>query len=200
MLLQALATQYGMLQSARGGTISESSSRSSIYLTSLTGSVVGLSFVAQASKFSDTFIIFALAILPVVFFLGTVTYYRLLQTGVEDVIYARAMSRIGEYFSNIDPTRAGMFHASSIDQVGLAKLGLFKLRWQQFLSAAASIAIINSIVAGVVIALIVAYVLPVGPLVAFLTGILAALLIGIAFLRHQWKTWMHVAQALPMST
>ncbi len=75
-LMQAIGNQYGMLQSARGATISESSSRSSLYLTSVTGAVVGLSFVAQASKFGESFFVFALAILPVVFFLGVVTYYR----------------------------------------------------------------------------------------------------------------------------
>src|SRR5207302_1842283 len=67
--MQALGNQYGRLQSARGGTISESSSRTSLYLTSLTGAVVALSFVAQASRFSETFFVFALAVLPVVFFL-----------------------------------------------------------------------------------------------------------------------------------
>src|SRR5215472_8006329 len=98
-LMQAVGNQYFMLQSARGATIAESSSRSSLYLTSLTGSVVGLSFVAQASKFGDTFFVFALAILPVVFFLGAVTYYRTLQTGVEDVIYGLAMDRIRKFYS-----------------------------------------------------------------------------------------------------
>ena len=55
MPMQALGNQYGMLQGARGATISESSSRSSLYLTTLSGAVVGLSFVAQASKFGETF-------------------------------------------------------------------------------------------------------------------------------------------------
>jgi hypothetical protein len=146
--MQALGNQYGMLQSARGSTISESSSRSSLYLTSLTGAVVGLSFVAQASRFGETFFIFALAILPVVFFLGVVTYYRVLQTGVEDVIYARAMSRIQQFYSEIDPAHADLFQETSVDQVGLARLGLFKLWWQQFLSGAAIVAFVNSVVGG----------------------------------------------------
>jgi hypothetical protein len=119
LLMQALGNQYGMLQAARGATISESSSRAGLYLTSLSGAVVGLSFVAQASKFGETFFIFALAILPVVFFLGVVTYYRLLQTGVEDVVYARSMSKIQDFYSGIDPAHAELFHESSVDQVGL---------------------------------------------------------------------------------
>jgi len=197
-LMQALGNQYGMLQSARGATISESSSRSSLYLTSLTGAVVGLSFVAQGTRFGETFLIFALAILPVVFFLGVVTYYRLLQTGVEDVLYARAISKIQNFFSEIDPTHRDLFSASTVDQVGLRRMGLFALRWQQFLSSAATIAIVNSVVAGVFVALTVAYATQAEPLVAIAVGIAAAAIIAGAFLRHQWATWMRVAKAVPV--
>jgi hypothetical protein len=199
LLMQALGNQYGMLQSARGATISESSSRSSLYLTTLSAAVIGLSFVAQASKFGDTFFTFAVAILPVVFFLGVVTYYRVLQTGVEDVIYARAMSKIQKFYSEIDPAHGDLFHATSVDQVGLRRMGLFALRWQQFLSAAATVAIVNSVVAGVLVALAVAFLVPIAPLAEILVGIIAALLIAAAFLRHQWVTWMHVAKAVPMA-
>jgi hypothetical protein len=199
LLMQALGNQYGRLQSARGGTIAESSSRTSLYLTSLTGAVVGLSFVAQASRFSETFLVFALAILPVVFFLGVVTYYRVLQTGVEDVIYARAMSKIQQFYSQVDPAHADLFHSSAVDQVGLRDLGLFALWWQQFLSSAAVVAIVNSVVAGVFIALTVAYLLQPHPLIAIGVGATAAVAIGSSFLRHQWVTWMHVAKALPIS-
>lgn len=197
-LMQAVGNQYGILQSARGATISESSSRSSLYLTSLSGAVVGLSFVAQASRFGQAFFIFAVAILPVVFFLGVVTYYRVMQTGVEDVIYARAMSRILKFYSEIDPAQADLFHATSVDQVGLGRMGLFRLRWQQFLSGAATVAIVNSVVAGVFVAVAVAYLAGPPPLADVLIGAAAAVLIGGAFLRHQWTTWMRVAKALPV--
>src|SRR6266567_1430310 len=140
----------------------------------------------------------ALAILPVVFFLGVVTYYRLLQTGVEDVIYARALSRIQDFYSQIDATHADLFHWSSVDQVGLSQLGLFRLRWQQFLSSAATIAIVNSVVGGVFIALMVDFALEPQPFIGILVGGVAAVMISVGFLRHQWATWMHVAGALPM--
>ena len=198
LLMQALSNQYGRLQSARGATISESSSRTGVYLTSLTGGVVGLSFVAQASKFGESFFLFALALLPVVFFLGVVTYYRLVQTGVEDVIYARSMSKIQSFFSEIDPAYADLFNATSVDQVGLSKLGLFRLWWQQFLSSAAVVAIVNAVVGGVFTALVVTFVLGAESLIASIIGAVAAVVIALAFLRHQWMTWMHVAKALPM--
>ena len=199
LLMQALGNQYGRLQAARGGTIAESSSRTSVYLTTLTGAVVALSFVAQASRFGDAFFDFALAVLPVLFFLGTVTYYRLLQTGVEDVIYARSMTRIQKFFSEIDVAHADLFSASAVDFVGLASLGLFKLWWQQFLSAAAIVAIVNAILAGVFISVTVAYLVKSASLLAIAAGAVAALIIALAFLRHQWLTWMRVARALPMS-
>ena len=198
LLMQALSNQYGRLQAARGATISESSSRTGVYLTSLTGAVVGLSFVAQASSFGESFYVFAIALLPVVFFLGLVTYYRLLQTGVEDVIYARSMSQIQQFFSEIDPTHADLFNKSAVDQVGLGGLGLFRLKWQQFLSSAAVVAIINSVVGGVFIALTVTRILDTPSLLAAAIAVIAAVAIAVAFLRHQWVTWMHVAKALPM--
>ncbi len=198
-LLQALGAEFSMLQGARGATISESSSRSSLYMTTLSGAVVALALVAQASRFGVSFFIFALAIMPVVFFLGVTTYYRLLQTGVEDVIYARAVSKIRDFFSAIEPSQAAFFQASAVDQVGLRNLGLWRLRWQQFLSAAATVAIVNSVVGGVFLALTVAYFAAPPALVSIGAGAAGALVLAIAFLLHQWRTWMTVAAALPMA-
>ncbi len=197
--LQALGAEFSMLQGARGATISESSSRSSLYMTTLSGAVVALALVAQASRFGVSFFTFALAIMPVVFFLGVTTYYRLLQTGVEDVIYARAVSKIRDFFSAIEPSQAAFFQASAVDQVGLRNLGLWRLRWQQFLSAAATVAIVNSVVGGVFLALTFAYFAAPPALVSIGAGAAGALVLAIAFLLHQWRTWMTVAAALPMA-
>lgn len=197
--MQALTAEFSMLQGARGATISESSSRSGLYMTTLSGAVVALALVAQAAKFGETFFIFALSIMPVVFFLGTATYYRLLQTGVEDVVYARAISKIRDLFSAIDPSRGAFFHASAVDQVGLRNLGLWRLRWQQFLSAAATVAIVNSVVGGVFFGLTIAYVAQAPALVAIGVGAVMAMVLAVAFLTHQWRTWMRVAHALPMA-
>ena len=154
--------------------------------------------MAQASKFGQTFFIFALAIMPVVFFLGVVTYYRVMQTGVEDVIYARAISKIRHFYSEIDPARASFFRAASVDQVGLAGLGLFALRWQQFLSGAAMIRMVNAVVGGVFIALTISFFLHPHPLAAIGVGAMSALLFGGLFLRHQWTVFVRVNEALPM--
>lgn len=197
--MQALGAEFSMLQGARGATISESSSRSGLYMTTLSGAVVALALVAQAARFGETFFIFALAIMPVVFFLGVTTYYRLLQTGVEDVVYARAISKIRDLFSEIEPAQAAFFQASAVDQVGLRSLGLWRLRWQQFLSAAATVAIVNSVVGGVFFALTVAYLVSPPAWVSITVRAAGAVVLAFAFLAHQWRTWMRVAAALPMA-
>lgn len=82
--------------------------------------------------------------------------------------------------------------------MGLSQVGLFKLRWQQFLSAAAVIAIVNAVVGGVFIALMLTYLAHPPTLVAIGIGAAATLLVGVAYLRHQWSIIMRVAKALPM--
>jgi len=195
--MQALTTEHTALQSARSSTVSESAARSGLYLTTLSSAVVALALVGQVSKFGDAFLVFALAILPVVFFLGLVTYGRLLQTGVEDVIYARAIGRIHRVYEGIDPNQAEYFQQTQIDQVGLQSVGLFKLRWQQFLASAAAIAVVNAVVGGGFIA-IVAGAIWKAPLAAIGLGAVASVLLAAGFLRHQWRTWMRVDKALPL--
>lgn len=197
--MQALTTEHSALQSARSATISESASRSALYLTTLSSAVVVMALVVQVSRMGQAFFVFAFAILPVVFFLGLVTFGRLLQSGVEDVIYARAISRIRSFYSAIEPTRADYFAETGVDQVGLAAMGLFKLRWQQFLAAAATIAVINAMVGGAFVALAIRGLFEqAGVVVVTLVGATVAVLLAVAFLRYQWRAWMHVAAALSL--
>lgn len=197
--MQALTTEHTALQSARSATISESASRSALYLTTLSSAVVVMALVVQVSRLGQAFFVFAFAILPVVFFLGLVTFGRLLQTGVEDVIYARAISRIRAFYSAIEPSQADYFAETSVDHVGLSAMGLFKLRWQQFLAAAAAIAVVNAVVGGAFVALTVrGLFVNAGVAAVTLIGAAVTLLLAFAFLRYQWRAWMRVAAALPL--
>jgi hypothetical protein len=196
--MQALTTEHTALQSARSATISESASRSAVYLTTLSSAVVVMALVVQVSRLGQAFFVFALAILPVVFFLGVVTFGRLIQTGVEDVLYARAISTIRSEYAGIDPTRAGFFAETSVDQVGLTAMGLFKLRWQQFLAAAATIAVVNAVVGGAFVALTVRGLFMTPAWLTTLVGAVIALVLAVVFLRYQWRVWMRVRAALPI--
>src|ERR1700716_4167894 len=77
MRLQILSTEHWSLLAARSLAWNESFSRAGMFLTTLTGAIVALALVAQASAFGDAFTLFPLVILPVVLFIGVTTGMRL---------------------------------------------------------------------------------------------------------------------------
>jgi hypothetical protein len=149
-LLTVLTTEHFTLQGARSGTITESLGRSTIYLGSLSASLVTLALVLQGGRALDDFRLFALVILPALVFLGTVTFVRVLETGIEDAIYAQAINRIRHYYLELAGDDARYFVLGGHDdmQGGLANMGLSPSQWRPFFSIASVIALINSMVVG----------------------------------------------------
>src|SRR5919198_4933605 len=91
-LLTALTTEHFTLQGARSQTVSESSARSSLYLGSVSSTLIALGFVSQVSEGGDLFQLFALAALPTLFVLGLFTFVRLVESSIEDMLYGRAIN------------------------------------------------------------------------------------------------------------
>jgi hypothetical protein len=149
-LLTALTTEHFTLQGARSGTITESLGRSTIYLGSLSASLVALALVIQGDSAVDDFRLFALVILPALVFLGTVTFVRVLETGIEDAIYVQAINRIRHYYLELAGDDARYFTLGGNDDIqgGLANMGLSPSLWRPFFSIASVIALINSMVTG----------------------------------------------------
>jgi len=77
MRLQILSTEHWSLLASRSLAWNEAFSRAGMFLTTLTGAIVALALVAQASAFGDSFVLFALVILPVVLLIGVATWIRL---------------------------------------------------------------------------------------------------------------------------
>ena len=147
--MTTLTTEHFTLQGARSGTITESLGRSTIYLGSLSASLVALALVFQGGTAADDFRLFALVILPALVFLGTVTFVRVVETGIEDAIYAQAINRIRHYYLELAGDDARYFVLGGNDDIqgGLANMGLSPSRWRPFYSVAGVIAVINSMVA-----------------------------------------------------
>jgi hypothetical protein len=74
-----------------------------MFLTVLTGAVVALALVAQATGFSQDFVIFALLLLPVVLFVGIATFNRLNEINEEDLVWVQGMNRLRRAYLEIDP-------------------------------------------------------------------------------------------------
>jgi hypothetical protein len=107
--LSALTTEQFNLQTARMGTIAEANGRSTLYLGTLSSAVIAIAFVGQASQLGNAFYLFALLLLPPVFLLGLFSYLRLVQTSIEDMVYAAGSFRIRQYFLGLDPAAVPFF-------------------------------------------------------------------------------------------
>lgn len=101
--LQILATEHWSLLATRSLTWNESFSRSSIFLTTLSGTIIALALAAQATPFGQGFISFALVVLPVTFFIGLTTFVRLVAVNREDMLWVQGMNRIRHAYVELAP-------------------------------------------------------------------------------------------------
>jgi hypothetical protein len=115
--VQLLTAEHWSLLASRNLAWSEASSRAGMFLTILTGAVVALALVAQATGFSDAFVVFALLLLPVVLFVGLTTFARLNEINEEDLFWVQGMNRLRRAYLEIDPGLAEYFVAGSTEDV-----------------------------------------------------------------------------------
>jgi hypothetical protein len=103
MRLQVLSTEHWSLLASRGLAWSDAYSRTSMFLSTLSFAVVALALVAQASSFGDGFRLFALAVLPVVLFLGIGTLLRLDASNYHELLCVVGMNRIRARYLELAP-------------------------------------------------------------------------------------------------
>ena len=101
--VQLLTTEHWSLLATRSLSWNESFARAGMFLTLLTGAVVALALVAQATSFGSGFTTFALLLLPVVFFVGSSTFVRLNEINEEDLTWVKGMNRLRRAYLEIDP-------------------------------------------------------------------------------------------------
>jgi hypothetical protein len=199
LALSALTTEQFNLQTARMGTIAEANGRTTLYLGTLSSAVIAIAFIGQANQLGDAFYLFALTLLPTVFLLGVFSYLRLVQTSIEDLVYAVGSLRIRQYFLGLDPAAAPFFPPT--DPQGIAKLERIGVLTggptQLLLTAASMVAGINAIVGGVTVALAVRGLLPVSVPVAAVAGTAAALGLATLFVFYQVRRFRRAAVVVP---
>jgi hypothetical protein len=155
-LLTALTTEHFTLQGARSQTMSETSARASVYMYSLSSVLVALGFVSQvADGVGVVFNVFALTVLPTVYFLGCTTYVRLVECGAEDLRYGMAINRIRGYYKELAGDRADLFLLSGHDDAAgvFLNMGIAPHRRSRAFAFSTAIAVVNGVVGGAVAAL-----------------------------------------------
>ena len=160
-LLTALTTEHFTLQGARAQTAAESASRASLFIMSVSSTLVALGFLGQASRAGRSFEVFALTVLPTLYLLGVVTFVRVVECGAEDYRYGVAINRIRNYYQQLAGSEARLFLLSGHDD-GPGVFGNAAVPSEgrrQWFSFASVIGVIDSVVGGSAVAIATSVVL-----------------------------------------
>src|SRR5438045_3421476 len=138
-----ITTEHFTLQGARSATIAESTGRASMFLASVSGGLIAFGLVATATEVGGAFFAFGLVLLPTLAFVGLVTFERTLQSGIEDLGYARRIARLRAYYFDEAPELLPYLLSVSPDE-RLHMQGLFGGRMQRWRTIAGMIAVITA--------------------------------------------------------
>ncbi|MGH2712598.1 MAG: hypothetical protein ACRDM7_01695 [Thermoleophilaceae bacterium] len=151
-------TEHFTLQTARAATISEANGRASVYLAAVSSNLIALAFIGQMSLLGTAFYAFSLLLLPVLAFVGVVTFQRLVQSSLEDIAYAQRIARLrGLYVALAPELEPYLLVPRGRPGESLLHGGLpGPSRWQLALTTAGMVATVNSVVVGASAGLVLA--------------------------------------------
>jgi hypothetical protein len=182
-----VTTEHFTLQGARSSTISESTSRATMFLGAVSGGLVALGLVATAAKTGVAFYAFGLILLPTLAFVGLATFHRVLQSGTEDLAYARRIAQLRDYYFDHAPEldRYLLNPAERLPTPGVG-IGL----WQQFVTVAGMVAVITAVLAGSAGGLLAAVASDHSLVAALVVGVVVAAAALTALMRYQGSAWV----------
>jgi hypothetical protein len=151
--LSALSTEHFVLQTAANATVGDAAARTSLYVVSLSSTLVAMGF---ASRDRDVFLPFVAIVLPSLFVLGIFTVVRLVDSVLENMRCLTGIARIRASYRTLTPEAGKYFaarrgrwpEASAEPSLGHGQLFAF------FTTSASMIAVINSVVAGTGVAIL----------------------------------------------
>jgi hypothetical protein len=194
-VLTMLTTEHFTLQGARANTVSESTARATLYVGSLSASLVALGLLGQGGQRGHSFGLFVLLVLPTLYALGTFTFVRVAQCSIEDLAYGRAINRIRSYYRERAGAQARYFVMAGHDDVAgvAANMGITRPSLLQlYFTLAGMIEVLNGIVgAGAIAFSADALGIPMAAAasVGALTGV-ASILVS-----QRWQRHLHVRAA-----
>lgn len=193
-----ITTEHFALQGARSSTVAESTGRATMFIGAVSGSLVALGLIATATQVGAEFYAFALVLLPTLTFIGLVTYERVLQSGIEDLMYARRIARIRDFYFAIAPELTP-YLLSAVPERRLNLQGLFpsvspkasnvRGLTQGFRTVAGMVGVLTAVLAGSAVGLPAGILAGYSLTVGFSVG--AAIGIGALYvlMRYQWLAW-----------
>lgn len=192
-ILQIMNTEHYNLQAARAVATSEAISRSTLFLSTVSTTLVALALIGQLSRLGTAFFVFALLLFPSLFFLGLVSLERAILTTIEDNICLRGINRIRHLYVELVPQVQDYFLLSTHDDplTYLQGLNLRHPRWQLFLTAAGMIAVIDSLLGAIFVGLLLYQLFGLSLLVCLTGGAVMFLLLLAGLFYYLWTRFWH---------
>jgi hypothetical protein len=182
-----VTTEHFTLQGARAATIAESTGRATMFLGAVSGGLVALGLVATAARTGAAFYMFGLILLPTLAFVGLATFHRVLQSGIEDLGYARRIAQLRDYYFDHAPEVAGYLPGPA-ERLPAPGLGI--RLWQQFVTVAGMIAVITAVLSGSAGGLLAAVVSGHSLVAALVAGVVVATAALSGLMRYQNSAWI----------
>jgi hypothetical protein len=150
-----LTAEHWSLLSTRTLGSTEVFARASIFAALLSGMVIALSFLAQATRFGPETTMLALVLVPVILFIGATTFVRSVAINQEDSRWVTGMSLIRHAYLEINPALEPYFVTDHDEKPARGALGQgTRQRLRNLASSLTTtsgvIAALNSILAGAI--------------------------------------------------
>ena len=190
-LVSIITTEHYNLQTGRSMTIAEANGRASLFVGAVSSGLIALTFVGQISHLGTAFFVFSLVVIPTLVFMGLITFERVLQSGLADIIYARGVNRIRHLYLEYAPQLQPYFMLSAHDdrEETLSHEAMSTSWVQVFFNTAGMIVVINSVLIGSFVGLLLTvFSLPLW--VCTSAGVVAFLVSVVIHQRYQWGQWM----------
>ena len=197
-LVSIMTTEHYNLQTGRSMTTAETNGRSTLFAGAVSSGLIALTFVGQIAHLGTAFFVSSLIIIPTLWFMGLLTFERILQAGSADLIYASGINRIRHLYLEYAPQmQPYIILPPYFEREGtLAREAMHPLWVQVFLSAASMIAVINSVLAGSFVGLLLAAFT--FPLWAATSAGAVTFFVSVALhQRYQWGRWKRVKRLFP---
>jgi hypothetical protein len=195
-IVTMMTTEHYTLQSAQAQEVSDINGRMSLFIGAVSSTLIALAFIGQISRLGTAFFVFSLVLFPSLFFMGLVTFERVIQSTYAVIVYARGINRIRHLYVEYAPQMQPYFILSSHDdsESVVSSLGVRVSWWQIFLIAPGILAVINSVIAGVFVGLLL-YALFTLPLLACTSAGVVTFLVSVVILqRYHWKRFKQTEQ------
>ena len=198
-IITMMTTEHYNLQSGRSMTVSDINGRTALFIGAVSSALIALAFIGNISHLGTAFFVFSLVLFPSLVFMGLVSFERVLQSEIEDIIYARGMNRIRHFYLEHAPQMQPYFVLSAHDDQGVPfNLGVHRSWWQIFLTTSGMITVINSVLVGGFVGLLLSALFSWPLLVCTSAGVLTFLLSLGIHLRYYWAQVKRKERDLPV--